>query len=309
MSAALEQHVLRIGPQERAPKLSVLIPFHKHDPSALLQRLAPASRDVEFVLLDDGSASADLISRVIQSAEALKTGARIVIWARNRGRAAGRNRLIEEARGEYVLFLDADLLPDEGDFLQRWLSAIRAERPLVAFGGLSLAQAEPTEDTAFHFNLFARSDCAPARIRARSAAQSTAASNLLVRRDFLLATPFDNAFTGWGFEDTDWALTAARHTRIEHIDNPVTHVGLDAITTLLRKSVEAGPNFARLAAKHPKAVRRFAAYKAARTVRSVRALRGAFAWFARDPLRVTPMPVRRAAFKFHRASHFAEHLS
>jgi glycosyltransferase involved in cell wall biosynthesis len=308
MSAALEQRVLCIGPQTRAPRLSVLTPFHKHDPSALLQRMAPASRDIEFVLLDDGSASAELLSNVVKAAEALKTSVRIVIWARNRGRAAGRNRLIEEARGEYVLFLDADLIPDQSDFLHRWLTTIRNERPLVAFGGLSLEQAEETPDTALHFNLFGRSDCAPARLRARAAAQSTAASNLLARRDFLLATPFDDGFTGWGFEDTDWALTAARHTLIQHIDNPVTHAGLDTIPTLMRKSAEAGPNFARLVAKHPKAVRRFAAYRAARTVRPVRGLRSAFAWFARDPLRATPMPVRRAAFKLYRASHFAEHL-
>jgi glycosyltransferase involved in cell wall biosynthesis len=309
MSAALEQCTLRIAPQTFAPRLSVLTPFYKHDPSDLLRRLAPAPRDVEFVLLDDGSASAELVSNVVMAAEALNASVRIVIWQRNRGRAAGRNRLIEEARGEYVLFLDADLIPDEADFLHRWLAVIRNERPLAAFGGLSLSHAEQTPDTALHFNLFARSDCQPARMRARAAAQSTAASNLLVRRDFLLATPFDDAFTGWGFEDTDWALTAARHTRIHHFDNPVTHTGLDAIPTLLRKSAEAGPNFARLAAKHPKAVRRFAAYRAARAVRPVRGLRGAFAWFARDPWRATPMPLRRAAFKLHRASHFAEHLA
>ena len=307
MSAAFEQRVLRFGDGSRTPRLSVLTPFHKHDPSELLRRLAPAPRDVEFVLLDDGSASAELLSNVIKAAEALQTSVRIVVWQRNRGRAAGRNRLVEEARGEHVLFLDADLLPDTPDFLHAWLSVIRNERPIVAFGGLSVAHVEATPETALHHDLFARSDCAPARARARSAAQSTASANLLVRRDFLMAAPFDNGFTGWGFEDTDWALTAARHTRILHVDNPVTHAGLDSVDTLMRKSAEAGPNFARLAAKHPKQVRRFAAYRAARMLRGARGLRGAFGWVAAK--HNAPMPLRRTAFKLYRATHFAEHLA
>lgn len=307
MSAALEQRVLRFGEGNRTPRLSVLTPFHKHDPSELLRRLAPAPRDVEFVLLDDGSASAELLSNVIKAAEALKTSVRVVVWQRNRGRAAGRNRLIEEARGEYVLFLDADLTPDAPDFLHAWLGVIHNERPIVAFGGLSVANVEATPQTALHRNLFARSDCAPAHQRARAAAQSTASANLLVRRDFLMATPFDNGFTGWGFEDTDWALTAARHTRILHVDNPVTHAGLDSVATLMRKSAEAGPNFARLAAKHPKQVKRFAAYRAARTLKHARGLRGTFSWVAQKDN--APMALRRTAFKLYRATHFAEHLA
>jgi hypothetical protein len=54
-------------------------------------------------------------------------------------------------------------------------------------------------------------------------------------------------------------------------------------------------------------VRRFAAYRAARALRPVRGMRRAFAWFAHNS--AAPMPLRRAAFKLHRASHFAEHLA
>jgi hypothetical protein len=125
-----------------------------------------------------------------------------------------------------------------------------------------------------------------------------------------MAHPFDAGFKGWGFEDTDWALSAARHVRILHVDNPASHAGLDDVATLMRKCAEAGPNFARLARKHPRAVRRFAAYRAAAALKVAparRALRSLFAELARADL--TPMPVRRTAFKLFRASHFAEHLA
>lgn len=304
------ERIIAIGPDADAPRLSVLTPFHRHDPSALLKRVAGAPAGVEFILIDDGSASAELLSRVIAGAEQTGAPVRIIVWGKNGGRAAARNRLIQEARGEYVLFLDADMVPDSPRFLSIWLGVLATQRPRVAFGGLSVRHAEAGEDTALHYDLFARSDCAQAHVRARTPAQSTASANLAVRRDFLAAHPFDPMFTGWGFEDTDWALSAARRADILHVDNPATHMGLDDVATLMRKGVEAGRNFARLARKHPRDVRRFAAYRAAVALKRAparRTVRRITAWLA--AANAAPMPMRRAAFKLYRASHFAEHLA
>lgn len=305
-----DERIVRVGSSACAPRLSVLTPFYRYDASALLRRLSPAPRDVEFVLVDDGSADIRLLSNVIAAAQDLGVAARVIVWPRNRGRAAARNRLIQEARGRHVLFLDADMLPDDDRFLTRWLAVVNGQNPMVAFGGLSLRHATPTPGTALHHNLFAASDCRTAQQRAASPAQFAASANLLVRRDFLLSLPFDDAFTGWGFEDVDWALRASRHAPITHVDNPATHAGLDSAETLLRKSAEAGANFSRLARKHPIEVSRFAAYRVARILRALPGrllLRGSFASIAR--MRTAPLGLRRAALKLYRASHYAEHLA
>lgn len=307
---AAPERILHIGLELPGPTLSVLTPFHRHDPSAWVGAIGRAPADVEFVLLDDGSNDTPLLVRLVSALNAAGAKARIIVWGANGGRSAARNRLMEEARGEYVLFLDADMIPDSPSFLAHWLNIARNERPDVAFGGLSLAQATRTRETALHYNLFAHSDCRPAAARAQSPARFTASANLLVRREFLAAHAFDASFTGWGFEDVDWALNAARHTQILHIDNPATHAGLDSVDALLRKSAEAGPNFARLVRKHPSAVSRFAAHRAARVLRTAPArkqLRNAAAWLARA--NAAPMTLRRAALKLFRASHYAEHLA
>lgn len=307
------ERVVTLGPvAATTPRLSVLTPFHRHDPSPLLTAMANAPANVEFVLLDDGSGSAELLTRVLNAVGALAAPARVIVWAKNRGRAAGRNRLVAEARGEYVLFLDADMIPDASDFLSRWLSVAADARPVAAFGGLSLALAEVTPETSLHHNLFAASDCRDALARSQSPAQFTASANLMVQRDFIKAHPFDNSFVGWGFEDVDWALSAAARTDILHVDNPATHAGLDDVDTLIRKSAEAGPNFARLAAKHPRDVARFSAHRVASLLRLAPAreqVRALCAWVARDPLGAAPMNLRRAALKLYRASHYAEHLA
>lgn len=304
------ERTIHVGVEIDSPILSVLTPFHKHDPSALIAAVKRAPAHVEFILLDDASNDTPLLARVISALNAAGASARVIVWGVNGGRSKARNRLVAEARGDYVLFLDADMIPDNADCLDRWLDLIRTQAPDVAFGGLSLKQAIATPETALHYNLFAHSDWRAAAERAASPAQFTASANLLVRRAFLSAHPFDAGFSGWGFEDTDWALTAASHTHIVHVDNPATHAGLDRVQTLLRKSAEAGPNFARLASKHPAQVAHFAAYRAARAIRSVpgrQHVRAASAWLAR--IDAAPLSLRRAALKLYRASHYAEHLS
>lgn len=305
-----EQTII-VRDRARTPRLSVLTPFFRYDPSALLRAFGRAPAGVEFILLDDGSASAELVSNVVSAAQATGAPARVIVCGENIGRARGRNRLIAEAQGDYVLFLDADMLPDTSAFLSVWLGVIETQEPRVAFGGLSLVHAARTTDTALHHALFARSDCQPARHRARRAAQATASSNLLVERAFLQAHPFDDNFTGWGFEDTDWALDVSRIEDIMHVDNPATHAGLDDVTTLMRKASEAGPNFGRLARKHPAQITHFAAHRVARALRATparKAQQNLYSWIVRDPRGVTPMRLRCAAFKLLRASHFAEHL-
>ena len=308
----LTESTIIVRDRTRTPRLSVLTPFYRYDPSAMLKRIGVAPAGVEFILLDDGSASAELVAGVVGAAQATGAPARIIVSGENLGRARARNRLIAEAQGDFVLFLDADMLPDSSRFLSIWLGIIETQSPRVAFGGLSLAHAQRTPETALHHALFGGSDCRPAHQRARRAAQTTASSNLLVERSFLLAHPFDDAFTGWGFEDVDWALDAARQQEIMHIDNPSTHAGLDDVATLMRKSAEAGPNFGRLARKHPLQVKRFAAHRVARALRAMparQAQRRLYSWIARDPRGLAPMRVRCAAFKLLRASHYAEHMA
>ncbi len=307
----LRERIITIGQQIREPQLSVLTPFYRYNAAALLKRMANAPAGVEFILLDDGSGDAALLADVVAAAYSLNTPARIIVREHNEGRAAARNRLIAEARGRYVLFLDADMLPDRPTFLTYWLSVTRCQQPDIAFGGLSLRHAKRTRETALHHNLFAASDCRSAEERTESPAQFTSSSNLLVRRAFLERHPFDDAFSGWGFEDTDWALNASRDADILHINNPATHAGLDSVATLLRKSDEAAPNFARMAEKHPQA-RRFAAHRAGRALKHAplrQPLRQACSWLAHDPIGATPMSVRRAALKLYRATRYAEHIS
>lgn len=92
--------------------VTIGIPVYKSGPficrslgSALLQTYP----SIEFLLIDDAGKDGSLtIMREIQHNHLRGTDIRIISHVRNQGVAATRNQIIEEARGEYLFFLDSD---------------------------------------------------------------------------------------------------------------------------------------------------------------------------------------------------------
>lgn len=97
-----------------APWLTVAVPVYNVEPylrTCVESLLAGADEGVELLLIDDASTdgSAALMKHLATEATA-KAGAQ-VRWLEqpaNRGVSAARNRLIDEARGEYLWFVDGD---------------------------------------------------------------------------------------------------------------------------------------------------------------------------------------------------------
>jgi glycosyltransferase involved in cell wall biosynthesis len=290
-----------------APKLSVLIPFHGDDPVRLLRRLDDARADAEIVVLDDGSGDPALTERVAETVLAMATPARFVRLQVNEGRAAGRNRLAANARAGFMLFLDADMLPDRDDFLPRWLALIDAGRPAVAFGGFSLDQTPRTRANAVHRALSLKSDCLPAAQRRQAPEKYVFTSNLLIRRDVFEAEPFDARFTGWGWEDVEWGMRVSRRHAIHHLDNPATHLGLETARTMAAKFEQSAANFARVVASHGDIVRAYPSYRVAQALRRL-PLRGVWRPWLKAAALAEPAPAAARAFvlRLYRAALYAE---
>ncbi|MFT3996980.1 MAG: glycosyltransferase family 2 protein [Asticcacaulis sp.] len=287
------------------PRLSVLIPFYKESPATLLHALT-STPGVELILLDDGSQSPELTQAVLSAIDSLILPATLISLPRNEGRARGRNRLTQAARGDYFLCLDADMLPDAPNFLARWL-AVAETKPAVVFGGFSLKQAPQDKAFAIHRLMATKSDCLDAETRSLTPEKYVFTSNLLIRRDVFAVQDFDADFTGWGWEDVEWAMRVAREFGVRHIDNTATHMGLDTTDTLLRKYEQSVGNFARVVAKHPDIVTTYPSYRVARLIRKL-PLRSFLRGSLRTMVRLEPAPAKLRAFalRLYRAALYAE---
>jgi hypothetical protein len=293
--------------------LTIASPYFKDDPSGWITRLAqsPVAAQCEVVVVDDGSELADVDSRVKGAIDTWPGPARQIRLTANRGRATARNRAIRHAKGSFILFLDADMMPGDDQYLSRYLELIARGDVDVAFGGFTTRGATVTAKTRLHQNLAEHSDCKPASERSARGALAVASNNLLGRRVIFEQIRFDTSYVGWGWEDTEWALQVVeKGHRLVHLDNPAIHTGLDTDEAVLRKFKEAAANLRHLLDQHPQA----AAMAGARVARVLSRLPGHALlrplahWVACDPSGLLPMVVRRMAAKIWRASWAADAL-
>jgi glycosyltransferase involved in cell wall biosynthesis len=282
-----------------------------HNTTDLIAGLSKArhAAKAEVIFVDDASPQAWPRETIKACADQSPLAVTLLESHDNLGRSGARNLLLQHARAHHVLFLDADMIPDRDDFLDEWIAVIEDRAPAVAFGGFTLQKAPRTRRNALHHFVSARSDCRPALQRRQDPAQFTTTSNLLVQRSVLHAIPFDEGFSGWGWEDVDWALRAAKQYEITHVDIPATHAGLDDADILLRKADRAGPNYRRLVDRHPDAVARFRSYQIAKRLTKVPMLEFAKRIFAQLMLfDRAPLPLRAAAYKLFRTLTYAQAL-
>lgn len=293
------------------PAVSVLTPFLRDDPTELLAALeteaAALNGAVEVILLDDGTADPALTRRLKAQIDALALPVRLITLPANEGRAIGRNRLAGAARAGSLLFLDSDMRPDHANFLRDWATLVADSDPAVAFGGFSLLQAPTDARFQVHRAMAAKSECVPCGERARQPGKYVYTSNLLVRRDVFGSEAFDPGFTGWGWEDVEWAMRVSRRFEIVHVDNPATHMGLDTVAALAGKYEQSAPNFGRMVQRHPEVVAAWPSYRAARLLKRLpglpllrRAMRGGAGaeWL--------PVATRAFSLRLYRAALYAD---
>lgn len=109
-----------------APWLSLLFPMYRVEPwlADCIASLTPQlDAGIELVFVDDASpdGSAALVQRLLPQA-------RLIRQPENRGVSAARNRLLNEARGDYLWFIDPDDLVEPG-VIARLKALLQQHRP------------------------------------------------------------------------------------------------------------------------------------------------------------------------------------
>jgi len=297
--------------QARAkPVLSVLIPYYHDNPEPLITALGEhcAKRsDVEILIYDDGSNDSVLNKTAIAAVKSSEAAIELIIAAENKGRSFARNTLTEHARADWVLFLDADMRPETDTFIADYLEIISKQKADVVFGGFKVPLSSQDPDLELHRALSEVSDCLTLEDRAAAGPKYVCSSNLAVRKTVLDKEPFDPEFTGWGWEDSEWAARVFKSFRLVHADNPALHLGLESTDTLLRRFQTSGPNYMRFTRKHPELAKTLPLYRITGRLRKIPGQK-----LSRPLLRlivkhgIIPVRIRLLALKLWRASWYAE---
>ena len=292
------------------PILSILVPYYHDDPVLLLNDLlvqAQAAGKTEILLYDDGTGDANVNERLMNTAKKSTASISLFFAHTNKGRSSARNYLKSQAQAEWVLFLDADMRPEENHFLDDYLAEIASDNADIIFGGFTVPKQKQSAETELHRVFSKTSDCLTADERNKNGAQYVCSSNLCVRSKILDAEPFDTGFTGWGWEDSEWAARVAAKYRLKHADIPALHLGLETTETLLRRFKNSAANYTRFTNAHPDLAKTLTLYKLSKKLKHVpgqKLVRPVLKMLVRT--NAMPTKIRLFALKLWRASWYAE---
>ena len=201
-------------------KLSILIPSYNYDCSRLVQDLqAQLPEDAEIIVGDDSPPN-------------------------NLGRAARRNALAREARGEWLLFIDADAEVRSRSFIANYLTA-SAEAPVVCGGTANLPKCPRPEARLCYDYVVGAEKRLTLQHRQEHPYDGFTTFNVLIQRSLFLSICFDESLKDYGHEDTLFGLELKkRSVPILHSENKLTHLGIDDADVYLQKTETALRNLA-----------------------------------------------------------------
>ena len=209
--------------QPTYPPLSILIPIYRYDCEKLLKALISQaealSLQYEIVLGNDCSGAE--WETLYTSYSSLSSHIRVYHSLENLGAGRMRNRLVEQARYDYLLMLDSDVLPSIPNFLSTYLS--HADPETVVVGGFMYSRDDLSESRLLRYYYGCLVESKPAEERNTDPYRSFIAMSVLAPLSVMQLVAYPQEM-GMGYEDArfGFSLKQAR-IKVHHIHCPVPH--------------------------------------------------------------------------------------
>ncbi|WP_262887945.1 glycosyltransferase family 2 protein [Polaribacter sp. 11A2H] len=222
--------------------LSVLIPTYNYNTFFLVkemhQQLILEDIPFEIICLDDGSKSPlniqnnDINKLSFSSFKSLE---------KNIGRSAIRNLLAKKAMYNWLLFLDADVVPAKSNFIKKYLNCFKKDRTVFC-GGL-LYEDKKENFRLLRYKYGKKHEEISLEKRLENPEKFFFTSNFLIQKSVFDSVTFEEKLTEYGREDLLFSLALIKKGyKIEHLSNEVYHLGLDKNDLFVSKTKKAMEN-------------------------------------------------------------------
>jgi len=228
--------------------ISLLIPVCNHDITALVHGmkscLGLTPGFIEILIGDDGSTPENRLKYQALEEEFI----RVIVSEKNIGRAAIRNRLALEAKGEHLLFIDADaMIPGTAEsYVSKWIPVLGTAK--VISGGILYHESPPGDpDKILRWKYGRKREQRKASDRNKRAHASFTTFNVLIDRSIFEKLRFNEELRQYGHEDTLFSYQLKKAgIGILHIDNGLVHEGLESNRDFISKTKLSIENLSKL---------------------------------------------------------------
>ncbi len=227
--------------------LSILIPIYNFNVVGFVKDLksqVDACRiKYEIICLDD--CSKDDFKKDNESLKSIEH----VIYeerAKNVGRSKIRNLLAQKAQFPYLLFLDCDSKTVDKQFIKRYIDSLNPDQ--ITYGGRCYEnQAPKSKSEYFRWWYGVNRETILVAQRKSQPYHSFMTNNFLIPKIFFNDIKLDEKLSGYGHEDTLFGLELKkRGIVIQHIENPLCHIGLESFDEFIAKTEEGISNLKKL---------------------------------------------------------------
>lgn len=221
--------------------LSILIPTYNYDITDLAKVLHEQIQDinysVEVLFLDDFSSASHLSKANHTVCEAY--GFSYKTNNKNVGRTATRQQLALMASHELLLYLDADVIPQNKNFLK--VFEVPSQTHDLTFGGIAYDQHPPTKDRILRWIYGKKRETRGLPERLKVPYLSIISGCFLVKKKvFIMHNPSNDNCYGHDVIFT-YQLRKTK-VSVKHIDNPVIHKGLETNLEFISKTLNGLDN-------------------------------------------------------------------
>lgn len=192
----------------------------------------------EIICLDDGSKS----SLNVKNKEINKLSfSSFNSLENNIGRSAIRNLLAKKASYNWLLFLDADVIPVKANFIKNYINYLIKDDTIFCGGLLYEDKKENYKLLRYKYGKKHEEISVEKRIETPDKYFFT--SNFLIQKEVFKSVEFEEKLTQYGREDLLFSIELLnKGYKIEHISNEVYHLGLDKNDLFVAKTKEAMAN-------------------------------------------------------------------
>ena len=220
--------------------LSILVPTYNFVCLQLVnnlhQQAEALSVPYEIIVSDDASTDMESI-RQNESINSL-SHCRYILQPHNLGRASNRNFLANKSKMSNLLFIDSDLTIRNSSYLENYWCHHNHD---VVYGGYVVYNGNRNLRTnlRYMFELTCQS-LSSAEHRRQRPYHHFHSSNFMIKRSIIMNIPFDEHFTGYGYEDVLLGKRLQENNiEILHIDNPLGFEVFEENADFVRKTEES----------------------------------------------------------------------
>ncbi|WP_452219839.1 glycosyltransferase family 2 protein [Lacinutrix salivirga] len=212
--------------------ISILIPTYNYDVSPLVaqlhKQLSTNAIVFEILIFEDGS------KKFINAVSGFSS-TKLIINKENLGRVKARQQLATLARYDWLLFLDADVLPQSNEFISNYLKSKILHFDAV-FGGFAYYESAPKKEFMLRWKYGKTKEQVPAAVRNKTPYKVIISANYLIKKDvFNTINQQIEDTKGYGFDTYFGALLQQNKVKVLHIDNTVYHLGIEKSEVYLKK--------------------------------------------------------------------------